>query len=143
MNVAEMMTVKPVTIYQTETLRQALDAMAQIGCHHLPVLSRDGHIVGIITDNDCRRALRRIDSHPADWNEEQAAQRLLVRNYMTPAPIIVEPDMAADEAARLMLTNHVSALPVMRSETLVGIITTSDILMAFIRMHKREAQQTR
>ena len=57
MNVAEMMTVKPVTIYQTETLRHALDAMAQIGCHHLPVLSRDGHIVGIITEMDIMNQL--------------------------------------------------------------------------------------
>jgi acetoin utilization protein AcuB len=138
MNVADMMTVKPVTIYQNETLRQALDAMARIGCHHLPVLSHEGHIVGVITDSNCRRALRAPDGHLQDWDEESAAGRIQVRSVMTPAPIIVEPDMSADEAARLMLTHHVSCLPVMRSETLVGIITTSDILMAFIRMHKRE-----
>src|SRR5690242_14010438 len=124
MNVADMMTVRPVTIKQHETLRHALDAMAPLGCHHLPVLSREGHIVGIITDNDCRRALRRPEGYVGDWDEDAAALRLFVRGVMTPAPIIVEPDMAADEAARLMLTNHVSCLPVMRSETLVGIITT-------------------
>lgn len=141
MNVAEMMTAHPVTIGQSETLHQALAAMARIGCHHLPVLSREGHIVGIITDNDCRRALKPDNSRPQPEDEEVMLQRLLVRSYMTPAPIIVEPDMAADEAARLMLTQHVSCLPVMRGETLVGIITTSDILMAFIRMHKREVSR--
>jgi len=138
MNVADMMTAKPVTIYQNETIRQALDAMARVGCHHLPVLSHEGHIVGVITASDCRRALRPPDSHTPDWDEEAIAQRRQVRTVMTAAPIIVEPDMGADEAARLMLTHHVSCLPVMRSETLIGIITTSDILMAFIRMHKRE-----
>jgi CBS domain-containing protein len=138
MNVADMMTGKPVTIFQHEPLRHALAAMAKIGCHHLPVLSREGHIVGIITDNDCRRALKRPEGHTGEWDEDAAADRLLVRTVMTPAPIIVEPDMSADEGARLMLTNHVSCLPVMRGETLVGIITTSDILMAFIKMHKRE-----
>lgn len=138
MNVADMMTAKPVTIDQSETLRQALDTMARAGCHHLPVLSREGHIIGVITHSDCLRALRPPDTHTLDWDEEQIARRRQVRTVMTPAPIIVEPDMPADEAARLMLTNHVSCLPVMRSETLVGIITTSDILMAFIRMHRRE-----
>jgi CBS domain-containing protein len=141
MNVADMMTGKPVTISQNDSLRQALEAMARIGCHHLPVLSGEGHIVGIITDNDCRRALRAPDIPPENWEAEEVARQLRVRSFMTPAPIIVEPDMSADEAARLMLTNHVSCLPVMRGETLVGIITTSDIIMAFIKMHKREAIQ--
>ena len=143
MNVSDMMTARPVTIDQDSTLRLALEYMERIGCHHLPVVSRDHHIVGIITDQDCRRAIKAPFISPDSREQEKAASSLLVRNFMTPAPIIVEPDMAADEAARLMLTNHVSCLPVMRSETLVGIITTSDILMSFIRMHKREAQQTR
>jgi CBS domain-containing protein len=132
MNVEDMMTARPITIYQTGTLHHALDAMARIGCHHLPVLSAEGHIVGIITDTDCRRAISML---PVEMQGQQGSARdLLVRNFMTPAPIIVEPDMAVAEAARLMLTHHVSALPVMRSETLVGIITTSDILMAFIKL---------
>jgi len=73
----------------------------------------------------------------ARWQDEELANHLPVRAIMTPAPIIVEPNTSADEAARLMLVNHISCLPVMRGETLVGIITTSDILMAFMTMHKR------
>ena len=138
MNVADMMTAKPVTIYQNETLYRALDAMARVSCHHLPVLSHESHIVGVITFHDCLRALRPAGQPAEDWDEAQAAHRIQVRAVMSPAPIIVEPDMPADEAARLMLAHHVSCLPVMRSETLVGIITTSDIMTAFIRMHRRE-----
>jgi CBS domain-containing protein len=59
-----MMTARPVTIVQNGTLHQALEAMARIGCHHLPVLSSEGHIVGIITDSDCRRALKRPTTLP-------------------------------------------------------------------------------
>jgi CBS domain-containing protein len=142
MNVADMMTARPVTIFQNDTLRQALESMVRISCHHLPVLSEEGHIVGIITDRDCRLALKTPAFPSESRDQAEAASQLMVRNYMTPAPIIVEPDMPADEAARLMLTHHVSCLPVMRGETLVGIITTSDILMAFIRMSKREAIRT-
>ena len=36
-----------------------------------------------------------------------------------------------------MLKNHISSLPVMRSETLVGIVTTSDIMIAFMTMSER------
>jgi len=55
---------------------------------------------------------------------------------MTPAPIVVEPNAAASEAARLMLTHRIGCLPVMRVETLVGVITRSDILVAFMNIHQ-------
>ncbi len=134
MNVSEMMTAKPVVIGQNQTLLDAMEAMNRIGCHHLPVTGVDGHIVGIITESDCRRALNapELPSDPA--SVAGRSRSLVVRSLMSPAPIIAEPDMPAEEAARLMLAHHVSCLPVMRGETLVGIITTSDVLIAFIRL---------
>lgn len=137
MNVSDVMTEKPVTVRPSNTLRDALEVMERVGCHHLPVVSADGHVVGILSDRDCRTALNSPHTLRERWQDERLADHLLVRSIMTPAPIVVEPDNSADEAVRLMLVNHISCLPVMRGETLVGIITTSDILMAFIAMHRR------
>jgi acetoin utilization protein AcuB len=134
MNVADIMTQKPVTIDQNDTLRKALELMEQVGCHHLPVLGFDGHLVGIISDRDCRTALNSPYILREKWQDDDLVNKLLVRAMMTPAPIVVEPNMNAAEAARLMIKNHISSLPVMRSETLVGIVTTSDILIAFMNM---------
>ncbi|MBN1429297.1 MAG: CBS domain-containing protein [Anaerolineae bacterium] len=136
MNVADIMTANPVTICQDRTLRDALGVMESSGCHHIPVTGSDGHVIGIISDRDCRIALNSPATPPEDWRNNNTAQNILVRRVMTPAPIVVEPDASADEAARLMLSHHISSLPVMRSETLIGIITTSDILSAFIRLSK-------
>ncbi len=136
MNVSDIMTAKPVTIRQDSTLRQALESMEQVGCHHLPVMSTDGHLVGILSDRDCRKALNLPQVVREQWQHVDLADQLLVRSLMTPAPIVTEPNATADEAARLMLVNRISCLPVMRSETLVGIITKSDILMAFMRLAK-------
>jgi CBS domain-containing protein len=62
---------------------------------------------------------------------------------MSPAPIIIEPDSSVEEAARLMLTHHIGCLPVMRGETLVGIITTSDLVIALINLlHDRQPTAT-
>jgi acetoin utilization protein AcuB len=138
MNVSDIMTDKPVTIRPSNTLREALEAMDRIACHHLPVVSADGHVVGILSDRDCRTALNSPHTMRERWQDEALADHLQVRTIMTPAPIIVEPNASADEAARLMLVNHISCLPVMRGETLIGIITTSDILMAFMAMYKRD-----
>jgi acetoin utilization protein AcuB len=136
MNVVDIMTEKPVTISINRTLSQALTTMYTAGCHHLPVVGRDGHLVGVISDRDCRMAINSPHTKRDDWRDDELANKLLVRSVMTPAPIVVEPNTPADEAARLMLINHVGCLPVMRAETLVGIITKSDILMAFMNMHQ-------
>lgn len=134
MNVSDVMTNNPVTISPDATLRNALEAMEQAGCHHLPVISADKHLTGIITAHDCRLALRLPDILREYWQDDMLAHRLPVRAVMTPAPMIVEPDASADEAIRLMLVNYVSCLPVLRGETLVGIVTSSDLLLASMNL---------
>ena len=137
MNVIDIMTAKPVTIHQNRTLRHALELMEQVACHHLPVLNSDSQLVGILSDRDCRTALNSPYVLRESWQDEALVTGLPVRAIMTPAPIVIEPDAAADEAARLMLSNQISCLPVVRSETLVGIVTRSDLLMAFMHLFKQ------
>jgi acetoin utilization protein AcuB len=137
MNVIDIMTEKPVTIRTDQKLRDALELMEQVGCHHLPVVGAEGHLVGVVSDRDCRMALNSPYIMREHWQDDDLAHRLEIRVIMTPAPIVVEPNTSAVEAARLMLANQIGCLPVMRSETLVGIITTSDILMAFVNVQRR------
>lgn len=137
MNVSDMMTAKPVSIHQDGTLRQALELMERCHCRHLPVMNGEGQLVGIISDRDCRTALNSPHILRERWQDEQLAATLKVRSMMTPAPIVVEPDAEADEAARLMLDNHISCLPVILGESLVGIVTTSDILVAFMNLYRQ------
>lgn len=137
MNVADIMTAKPTTIHRDGSLREALELMERIGCHHLPVLGNDGHLIGVISDRDCRTAINSPYILREQWQDTELVNQLRVRTLMTPAPIVVPPDSSADEAAQLMLKNNISCLPVMRDETLVGIITRTDILRAFIALHQR------
>lgn len=137
MNVADIMTAKPTTIHRDASLREALELMERIGCHHLPVLGNDGHLIGVISDRDCRTAINSPYILREQWQDTELVNQLRVRTLMTPAPIVVPPDSSADEAAQLMLKNNISCLPVMRDETLVGIITRTDIVRAFIALHQR------
>jgi acetoin utilization protein AcuB len=137
MYVSDIMTAKPITIHQDQSLRQALELMETHHFRHLPVLNSDRQLVGIVSDRDCRMALNSPYILRERWQDETLAEQLKVRTIMTPAPIAIEPEAEADEAARLMLNNRISCLPVIRSETLVGIVTTSDILAAFMNMYKR------
>ena len=137
MYVADIMTEHPVTIRSHGTLRRALELMDSHSCRHLPVISVDGHLVGIVSDRDCRLALNSPTVLRERWQDDTVTNQTAMRAIMSPAPIIVEPDMPAHEAARLMLNHNISALPVMRGETLIGIVTTSDVLMAFLRSQTR------
>lgn len=130
MNVSDIMTLNPVTIGPQKTLTAALHQMQKIKCHHLPVVSKNNHLIGIISDYDCHLALSNIDT------KDQADLRVNMK--MTPAPIIVAPDAPVETAAHLMLTNNIRCLPVMLDETLIGIITTSDVLIAFIHHLKKK-----
>ncbi|NWG17590.1 MAG: CBS domain-containing protein [Chloroflexi bacterium] len=134
MYVSDIMTAKPATIRLNNTLRDALETMERVGCHHLPVIGTDGHLVGIISDRDVRTALNSPYILRERWQDEELVNHLPVRAMMTPAPIVIAPEAPAAEAVRLMLKNQISCLPVMRDETLVGIITRSDILLAFMNL---------
>lgn len=136
MNVSDIMTANPITIKSDATLREALEAMEANGCKHLPVRSASNHIVGVLSDRDCRYALNSPYIMRERWQDEALIDTLQVRAAMTPAPIVVEPNTPADDAARLMLRHRIGCLPVMRAETLVGIVTRSDLLIAFITIHK-------
>lgn len=128
------MTANPKTILQDDTIHLALERMEEVGCHHLPVLSDDNHLVGIVSSRDCMMVLELPYSEMEAWRVTALALHTPVRKAMTPAPIVVEPSTLVIDAARLMLTHHISCLPVMRGETLVGIITDSDLLIALIRV---------
>ncbi len=136
MNISEIMTVKPVTIHPANSISDALQRMRSVHCHHLPVLSSQSHLIGILSEYDCQQHLGQIQAEAVDriLDEQELAQKITVQEVMSAAPIVVEPDMTAHQAARLMLTNNIRSLPVMRAETLVGIVTTSDLLIAFMQM---------
>lgn len=135
MNVSDIMTRKPATVHQDTTLQTALETMERIGCRHLPVMSSDGHLVGVISDRDCRMAMNSPHVLRERWQDEILLERLPVRAAMSAAPVVIAPDSPATEAARLLLNHRIGCLPVMREETLIGIVTTSDVLMAFVRLH--------
>lgn len=137
MLVAEIMTSEPVTIEPTALVSEALQMMMDMEFHQLPVLSEQGHLIGIINQRDCQRALG-LDP----WCGPQVrsdAHTPQVRTFMRPAPVVVEPRTPVQEAARLMTMHHLRCLPVMRDESLVGILTVSDLLIAFMQtLHKTE-----
>jgi CBS domain-containing protein len=54
-------------------------------------------------------------------------QNKLVRDWMTPNPITIQPKTTLPEAHRLMSESHIRRLPVVQNGRLVGIVTLGDV----------------
>lgn len=125
--VAEWMTENPVTVTPDFSVLAAYERMRARGIRRMPVVDKDGALVGIITRSDIEQAM----SHPRSEEERRLARFSLagqtVAEYMTPNPITVAADASIGEAATMMIRARVSGLPVMDNGRLIGIITESDI----------------
>jgi acetoin utilization protein AcuB len=120
MNVGDRMTKHPVTVSPNDTLAQAQEKMRSGGFRQIPVVDNN-RVIGIVTDRDIGRRGR----------HNVVAK---VQSAMTNEVLTVPRDMPLDEAARLLLRHKIGGLPVVDRGELVGIISTSDILQAFVEL---------
>lgn len=122
MQIVNLMTPDPVTIDQHDTLSKAKTIMDAGRFRRVPVMG-DGRLVGIVTERDLREYTGYLES-----TRVTAAMR-------TPL-ITVTPYNTVEDAALLMLKHKIGGLPIVSDGTLVGIVTTTDLLKAFLNVVK-------
>lgn len=118
MQMQHVMTRSPETIRPEDVLLKAKEMMDAGGFRRLPVV-REGRVVGILTERDLREHGGYLKSTKVD-----AIMRVPV--------VTVESKASVEDAARLMLRNKIGGLPVVDGGKLVGIVTSSDLLRAFL-----------
>jgi len=116
--VAKWMTPRPMTAEPSEKLSTVRTKMLAGRFRSVPILS-EGKLVGIVTDRDLRR-------------HEGYLENTDVTLAMTEEVATVTPITPVHAAAKTLLERKIGALPVMENGRLVGIISTSDILHAFL-----------
>jgi CBS domain-containing protein len=58
--VKDIMTKEPITIFSDEKVSTAFDKLAERNIHGMPVVSRNGALVGYVTNTDIEKALRTL-----------------------------------------------------------------------------------
>ena len=134
LRVGDIMSVSPVTIALSTSVHEAQALMQQRKIRHLPVL-QDGRLVGIISDRDIRLALPSPATSLSVWEIRHLLDKLTVSEVMTYFVMTTAPDCPVTEAVGRMLGHKVGALPVIEDRRVVGILTRTDILRAFRRLH--------
>ena len=127
------MTAHPFTVTPDNTLPEAMEVMATRGVRHLPVVS-EGRVVGVLSHSDIAEAGPSKATTFSSSEVNYLLSKLKVAKVMTRDPITISPDALLEEAAVAMRDNKVEMLPVVEGGRLVGIITESAILDAFIEI---------
>jgi len=125
--VKDWMSTEVITAGPNTTLPEAHQLMVNEEIRRLPVV-KNGRLVGIVTLGDVRGAEPSPATSLSIWELNYLLAKLALSQIMTADPITIAPTATIGEAARLMLENRVSGLPVVdEAGDLVGIITESDI----------------
>jgi acetoin utilization protein AcuB len=127
----------PIIVGPDTGVKTAFLLMKKHRIRQLPVV-RDEVLIGIVTDRDFRKPELPNRFYTAD-EVYRLEDRFTVGDIMTMEVITVTENTTIEEAARLLLEHKINGLPVI-SEVgrLIGIITTSDILGAFVLLQKHE-----
>jgi acetoin utilization protein AcuB len=130
--VVDRMVRNPTTVLETDALRLAVDISVRQRIRHLPVLGAGGELVGVLTDRDIKRALPSAAQQLAAEEYERILDEVTVGRVMTRAPLSVAPTVPLAEVVRLMVERRIGGVPVVHQGKVVGIITKTDVLRAFL-----------
>lgn len=124
MRVADWMTSSPLTLPPETLLLEVADFLRTHSIRHLPLV-RGEKLCGIVSDRDVKLAT------PSPLDPNPAYDRP-VSTIMNAHVITISPDDLLVNAARLMRHRKIRCLPVISGDRLVGIITDTDVLDAFL-----------
>ena len=139
MRVRELMTVALITAVPETPVLDARSLMQKERIRHLLVTDKRSELLGIVTDRDIRLNLPSQATSLSVWEINHLLTRLTLDKVMTRSVITVGPDREAHDAARLMLEHRIGALPVVDGGRLIGIVTETDLLQAFVRIAEQAA----
>lgn len=109
------------------TLNAAWQIMVRQHIRHLPVV-RAGALVGMLSDRDILSHAYRVPDGAV-----HVPEKLIVAEVMTPTPIeTCETSTDVADLARTMTEKKIDAIPVVRGLKLVGLVTSTDLILLLI-----------
>jgi CBS domain-containing protein len=142
MRVKDVMTAKVICIGADEPVLKAARLMLQNRISGLPVLDKEGELIGIVTEGDfLRRGELGTQRHRPRWLEFILGPGKLAQEYVHTSGRKVEEIMTADAwtigenetleaVVEMMERRHIKRIPVTRDGRVVGIISRANLMHA-------------
>jgi len=142
MKVEEIMTREVLTIGPEADVRDVARVFVENGISGLPVCGAQREVLGVVSEGDilfkehgpvASGSVFVSRLRGAADKEAKKARARTVHDAMTAPAITVSPQCSVARAARLMSEYGINRLPVVRGDELVGIVTRTDLVRAFVR----------
>lgn len=133
MIVKEVMRTNVICASSDTKATEVKNMMTENNVSKLPVVD-NGKLVGIVTKNDLLKAEPSSATTLDMFEISYLLSKLTVKKIMNTKVISVGPNEVVEEAARIMVDNKISCLPVVDGDALIGIITKSDLFHMFTEM---------
>ena len=143
---SDVMTRKIISIDPDSTVLQAARLMLQHRISGLPVLDKNGKLVGVLSEGDfLRRRETKTERHRSRWLEFLMGPGTMATEYthshgnrvaevMTTDVQSVEDSTPLEDIVDLMEKHRIKRVPVLCGGELVGIITRSNLMHAMVSM---------
>lgn len=152
MRVVEIMRTHPVTVRPGASLKEAAALLVEHGISGLPVVDSEGRALGVVSETDLLfketgepdppgYLTRLLDPFLLREREKFAART--VGEAMTAPAVTIAPRSSVATAAKTMLAGGVTRLPIVEDGKLVGIVTRTDLVRAFVRPDAEIATEIR
>jgi len=138
-SVKEIMNKEPIFIHESRSVEEAVKIMLEHKINGIPVVDSEQHVIGIITLGDLllkatRSPLFRLWPYGSYTTTEELMDEYKkiigtsVTEVMTKEPMCIHEDELISRAAEIMYDKRIKQLPIIHEETLVGMVTRSDII---------------
>ena len=130
---AEQIMSTPVTTLTPETsILEAWALFRQTRYRHIPVVDGNGRLTGIVSDRDLLRYAA-VNGRIPPYDGDSPEARTPIATLMKPRVLTATPDTEIRQIARVLIEQHIGAMPIMDGAgRLRGIVTRSDILRALV-----------
>ena len=138
MKIKEIMTKNVISITPEASLKELATLIKQHRINGVPVVTKEGALVGIVTMTDILKILRDIYY----WSELESVkpglgvkdallaekEKATVETKMTTGVRTIKEDDTVEDVLRLMCKQNIHTIPVTRDGKLVGIVGVTDIV---------------
>lgn len=124
--VSQIMAKALIVVSSTKKISEINQMFNDYGIRHIPVVEGT-KLVGIISKSDVLKiGYKTGDTHPETLNSIYDAYEL--KDIMIHHPITVTADTNIKDVAEILSEQSFHSLPVVEKETVVGIVTTTDLV---------------
>ena len=142
MRVEELMTSPVHTAAPDSSLKELARTLVERGMGCVPIVDAAGALIGIVTEADLMRLELHRDPRRhlrPDRDERSSPPPATAAEIMTTPVVAVPVDFDVADAARIMIEQHITRIPVVDGEEVVGIVSRTDLLRLLTREDSRIA----